>query len=41
VYTGFSSGYLRERDFLEDLGVDWRIILKWIFKKLDEAMEWL
>jgi hypothetical protein len=26
-------GDLRERDYLEDLDVDGRIILKWIFKK--------
>jgi hypothetical protein len=30
VYTGFMWGNLRERDHLEDLGVDGRIILKWI-----------
>jgi hypothetical protein len=28
-------GNLRERDHLEDLGIDGRIILKWILKKYD------
>ena len=28
-------GYLRERDHLEGLGIDGRIIFKWIFKKWD------
>jgi hypothetical protein len=32
VHTGFSGGNLRERDQLEDLGLDGRIILKYIFK---------
>jgi hypothetical protein len=26
-------GKMRERDYLEDLGLEGRIILKWIFKK--------
>jgi hypothetical protein len=26
-------GNLKERDHLEDLGVNWRMVLKWMFKK--------
>jgi len=32
---------MRERDDLENLGVDRRIILNWIFKKLDGGMDWI
>jgi len=32
---GFGGGNLRERDHLEDPGVDGRIIFRWIFKKWD------
>jgi hypothetical protein len=34
VYTGFLWGNLRERDRLEDPGIDGRI-LRWIFRKWD------
>ena len=35
AYTGFLWGNLRERDQLEDPGIDGRIILRWIFRKWD------
>jgi hypothetical protein len=35
VYTGFWWGNLRERDHLEDPGVDRRKILRWMFRKWD------
>ena len=35
VQTGFWWGDLTERDHLENLGVDGRMILKFIFKKWD------
>jgi hypothetical protein len=34
-------GYLRERNDLEDLGVDGRIILKWIFKTFHGGIDWI
>jgi hypothetical protein len=35
VYTRFWWGNLREINHLEELGVDRRIILRWIFRKWD------
>ena len=42
MYTGFWWGNLRERDNLEGLGIDGRIILRWIFRKWDGGgMDWI
>jgi hypothetical protein len=34
VHTKFWLESLKRRDHMEDLGIDWRIILKWILGKL-------
>jgi hypothetical protein len=39
VHAGFWWGNLRERDHLKDLGVDGRIILKWILEKWIDLAE--
>jgi hypothetical protein len=42
VCTGFWWGNLRERDHWGDSGVNGRIILRWLFKKLDVGgMDWI
>jgi hypothetical protein len=41
VQTEFWWGNLRERDHLEEPGVDGRITLRWIFRKLDGGMVWI
>jgi hypothetical protein len=38
VYTGFWWGNLRERDHFEDPGIDGRIVLRCIFRMLDERV---
>jgi len=40
VHAGFWWGKLRERDHLEDPDIDWRIKLRWIFRKWD-VVAWI
>ena len=39
VHTEFSWGNLRESDHLEDVGVDWILILKWTLKNWNGIMQ--
>ena len=43
MYAGFwGGGDLRVKDHLRDPSVDWRIILRWIFREWDvEGMDWI
>jgi len=40
MHTGLWWGHLRDRDHLEDVGLDVRIILKWISKQY-VGMDWI
>jgi hypothetical protein len=39
VYTGFWWGNLREREHVGDPGIDGRIILRWVFRKLGVGVQ--
>jgi hypothetical protein len=41
LHRGFWWGNLTERDHLEYLDIDGRVILKFIFKKSDGGMDWI
>ena len=41
MHRGCYWGNLREGDHLDDPGVVWKIILKWIFKKLVGGIDWI
>jgi len=40
-HAEFWWGNLRERNHLEDLDAEGRMILNWIFKKRDWGMDWI
>ena len=40
LHSGFWWGNLREREHLEDQGVEGKKILRWIFRKWDGGTNW-
>jgi hypothetical protein len=41
MHTWFYCRNQRERDYLEDPGIDFRILLRWISGKCDGGMDWI
>jgi len=41
MHTGFLWGNPKARDHLENRGIYWRIILKWIFRKGGGSLGWI
>ena len=41
MHTRFKWRNLREGDHLEDTSLDGKIILKWIFERLDGDIDWI
>jgi len=41
VYTWASLGNVRDTDHLGDPDVNWRIILRWNFRRWDGRMDWI
>ena len=41
MHTEFWWGHLKERDHLEDVGVDGGMILIWVIKKWDGGFDWI
>ena len=42
MHTGFYWGNLKEGDHLDELGIDGKIILKWILERWDGGvMDWI
>ena len=41
MHTGLWWENLTERNHLADLGLDGRVILKWIFKNWNGSMDWI
>ena len=41
VHAGFWLGNLRERIYFEDLGINGKVALKWIFKQKDGGVRWI